>query len=288
MSRIRTIKPDFWASEQVMSCSLLARILFIGMFNFCDDNGIHPASFMRLKAQVLPGDNIDIAHIRSAIEELIKNNLLQEYIVDDKSYWIVPTWKMHQRIDRPTYKYPLPISYLKNCKDTSTSTQRVIDEQSTSSNKAITDDYTNNLRDVSDYSTTDRNGMDSNGKEVNISHLDSSSSPNNHFFTDVQDIFEYWQRVMNHPKAKLDKKRKRIIKAALDLKYSTVDLKLAIDGCFNSPYHMGKNDNKQIYDDINLIFRDAEHIERFINYSKNEQLTNGNMISTRSFMSGAI
>lgn len=41
MARIRTIKPEFWTAEQVMELSRDARLLFIGMWNFCDDAGVH-------------------------------------------------------------------------------------------------------------------------------------------------------------------------------------------------------------------------------------------------------
>ena len=54
MSRIRTVKPEFWTSEQIIACSPIARLLFIGLWNFCDDNGVHPASYIRLKAEVFP------------------------------------------------------------------------------------------------------------------------------------------------------------------------------------------------------------------------------------------
>ena len=56
MSRIRTVKPEFWTSEQIIACSPIARLLFIGLWNFCDDNGVHPASYIRLKAEVFPPD----------------------------------------------------------------------------------------------------------------------------------------------------------------------------------------------------------------------------------------
>ena len=48
MARIRTVKPEFWTSEQVAECTPIARLAFIGIWNFCDDNGIHPASIKRL------------------------------------------------------------------------------------------------------------------------------------------------------------------------------------------------------------------------------------------------
>ncbi len=44
MARIRTTKPEFFTSEQVMNLSIFARFAFLGMWNFCDDGGNHPAS----------------------------------------------------------------------------------------------------------------------------------------------------------------------------------------------------------------------------------------------------
>ena len=52
MARIRTVKPEFWASEQVMECSPIARLLFIGLWNFCDDAGNHPLSEKTLRDYV--------------------------------------------------------------------------------------------------------------------------------------------------------------------------------------------------------------------------------------------
>ncbi len=81
-------------------------------------------------------------------------------------------------------------------------------------------------------------------------------------------IFKYWQQVMNHPRAILDKPRESKIKQALK-DYSLDQLKQAIDGCGKTPHNMGQNEHKQLYNDISLILRDAEHIERFIGNSHN-------------------
>ncbi|WP_186209072.1 conserved phage C-terminal domain-containing protein [Burkholderia gladioli] len=107
MARIRTIKPEFWTSEQVMSLSMPARLLFLGLWNFCDDAGIHPASVIRLKAEVFPGDAIGAEDVRRMFDELLANGLVREYEVDGDRYWIVTGWH-HQKIDQPTYKYPRP------------------------------------------------------------------------------------------------------------------------------------------------------------------------------------
>lgn len=106
MARIRSVKPEFWSSEQVMECSPMARLLFIGVWNFCDDAGNHVNSERTIKAQVFPGDDITSADVRRLLDELSTNDLIAFYVHDGKEYLHVTGWKKHQRIDRPTYKHP--------------------------------------------------------------------------------------------------------------------------------------------------------------------------------------
>lgn len=81
----------------------------------------------------------------------------------------------------------------------------------------------------------------------------------------VVTIFEHWSIRMNHCKAKLDPKRHKLINNALNLGYSLSDLIGAIDGCAKSPYHMGTDGrNTTVYDGLDLILRDASHIDKFI------------------------
>lgn len=107
MARIRTIKPEFFTSEQVVECSVTARLLFIGMWNFCDDSGIHPAALKTLKMEVFPGDDITVQQVESCIKELISVGLIMEYEIENKRYWLVTGWH-HQRIEKPNYRHPLP------------------------------------------------------------------------------------------------------------------------------------------------------------------------------------
>lgn len=108
MARIRTIKPEFWTSEQVMELSRDARLLFIGLWNFCDDAGVHPASFKTLKAEVFPGDDIAGEEVRRMVEEIIQQGLIGEFEHDGRRWWYVTGWK-HQLINRPSQsRYPRP------------------------------------------------------------------------------------------------------------------------------------------------------------------------------------
>lgn len=79
----------------------------------------------------------------------------------------------------------------------------------------------------------------------------------------VERVFAHWQSVMKKPLAKLDAKRKSRIEWALKTYGLTSSLE-AIDGCQRSEWHMGGNDRHREFNDISLIFRDAEHTERFL------------------------
>ena len=111
MARIRTIKPEFWSNEKVMNCSRDARLLFIGLWNFADDQGRLPNSAKTIRAQVFPGDDdVDSTIIRRMLDELSSNDLLFEYECDGRTYFQITGWN-HQKIDRPQpAKYPNPDS----------------------------------------------------------------------------------------------------------------------------------------------------------------------------------
>jgi len=113
MARIRTIKPEFWTNERVMECSMLARLLFIGMWNFADDLGRLPLSAKSIKAQIFPSDDVDASSIRRLIDELSSNGLLLLYEVDGREFIQITGWQ-HQKIDRPQPgKCPAPINGFK-------------------------------------------------------------------------------------------------------------------------------------------------------------------------------
>lgn len=99
MARIRTVKPEFWTDEKVVECSIEARLLFIGMFNFSDDNGNLVNSPKRIKMQVFPADMIECD---SLLKELITHGLLTEYSVNGVSYLNIKGFNKHQKINRPS------------------------------------------------------------------------------------------------------------------------------------------------------------------------------------------
>lgn len=79
----------------------------------------------------------------------------------------------------------------------------------------------------------------------------------------TDEIFAYWQKAMNKPRARLDAKRRRRIDWALK-HYSAEECRQAINGCTASRFHMGENKDGRVYNDLILIFRDAAHVEDFM------------------------
>lgn len=80
-------------------------------------------------------------------------------------------------------------------------------------------------------------------------------------------IFEHWKTDYGHPKATLDAKRRRLIQEALK-GYDEDTLRQAISGFRNSSHHMGQNDKRVVYDDIELFLRDAKHIDMGLKFAR--------------------
>jgi hypothetical protein len=109
MARIRSIKPEFWVSEQIAECSTNARLTFIGLWNFSDDRGVHPAKPRTLKAEVFPMDDFSADQVAGWMQELVDAGLVAVFTADDgQDYWSVTGWAQHQKIDRPSFKHPEP------------------------------------------------------------------------------------------------------------------------------------------------------------------------------------
>lgn len=108
MARIRSIKPEFWSSAQVVECSVNARLLFIGLWNFCDDAGRTDDLPRQIKMKVFPGDDFTADDIHGFLSELAVNGLIIRYEADGKRFLQVTGWH-HQKINRPNpSKIPEP------------------------------------------------------------------------------------------------------------------------------------------------------------------------------------
>lgn len=77
-------------------------------------------------------------------------------------------------------------------------------------------------------------------------------------------LFSHWQDRMVSPRSKLTPNRRDKIRARLREGYTPKQLRQAIDACAASDFHLGQNDRGQKYNDLTLIFRNGENVERFL------------------------
>jgi len=102
LARIRTIKPEFWSDERLSECSLSARLLFIGLISFADDDGRLDYSPARLRMQIFPCGSATATQLSEWFRELREHSLIRVYLVDSRDYLDIPGFTKHQRINRPT------------------------------------------------------------------------------------------------------------------------------------------------------------------------------------------
>ena len=97
----------------------------------------------------------------------------------------------------------------------------------------------------------------------------------------VDRVFEHWRTVHGHPQAKLDAKRRKLIRDALK-GYSEADLCQSISGYKNSPHHQGQNDKATVYDAIELLLRDAKHIDAGLRFYRDPPRTDLSTLTRRN------
>jgi len=109
MARIRSIKPDFFRSEDVSALPLRARLTWIGLWTHCDDHGRAKDLARLIKADVWPLDEVTLRDIEEDLALLADHGRILRYTVDGKNYLAVVNWHAHQSINRPSKaKCPAP------------------------------------------------------------------------------------------------------------------------------------------------------------------------------------
>jgi hypothetical protein len=115
MARIRSIKPEFWDSPSTAKASAVARLAFIGMWNWADDFGRGTANLKELEGFIFPNDDIwtlsggTSENFRQVMSEVAECFDVTFYTVRGRPYYAIPSWSKHQRNERSAKaKYPGP------------------------------------------------------------------------------------------------------------------------------------------------------------------------------------
>lgn len=110
--RIRSIKPEFWRSDDIVELDIADRLLFIGIWSYVDDNGVgrdQPALIVAdLFAHDMERDPSDtFARVSRGLQALENQGLINRYAAGKHKLLEVVSWSDHQRIDRPgKARYP--------------------------------------------------------------------------------------------------------------------------------------------------------------------------------------
>jgi hypothetical protein len=234
MARIRSIKPEFWEDEKVGALSCQARLLFLALISHADDAGRLRAAPAHLRALAFRYDDLDIVAVEHLLAEVVAMESVEVYEGGGERYACVVNFREHQRIDRPTEsRLPPP--------------PRRLGEGSAS-----------NRGTLAEGSPADMDMDMDQGKDQTALPPEPG---------DIDLVFTAWleakRQLTGKPStAKLDAKRRRLITLALAA-YPLIDVLDAVRGWLASPHHRGENDRRTVYNDLGLLLRDADHIERF-------------------------
>jgi len=108
MPRKRMIDPAFWRDEKVGLLTFAERLLFIGLWNYADDEGYGRANPALLKADIFPYDEgLTTEDLAAFIQKLEELGFITLYSVNQQSYYHVKNFLKYQTISKPT-KSTLP------------------------------------------------------------------------------------------------------------------------------------------------------------------------------------
>lgn len=259
MAKIRTLKGEFFRNVEVSSCGLIAKTLAAGLvLAVADDEGRFKSAPNYLLGEIFTHDAVTPAEVQASLERLQAVGFVSLYSVHGVQLGAIVTWGDHQRV---------PPSHFKKSKfNPPPNTKRVRHLPSL-------------LKQMSSPVTQERNGEEGKGEErknppkgppvVDGEVLLELEVPV--VKTPIEQVFEAWVTSTGKPRSVLDPKRRRVIVKALE-SYPLEDLLDAVDGWRFSPHHRGENDSRMVYNRLELILRDAEHIEDFRGYRRNGQL----------------
>ena len=127
--RNRILKKEFWCDEKIIELTPVERLLFLGMTNFADDEGIQVYSAKGLKAKVFPADNISVSIIDNGLIKMEELGLIE--FGNDRTLIRIRNWKLHQKINRP---YPSKFNFIEQGDDDSLNVHGMMCERSSPNN----------------------------------------------------------------------------------------------------------------------------------------------------------
>ena len=257
MGRIRTVKPDLFTHSDLFDAEketgLPLRLAFIGLFTCCDREGRFKWKPRELKIAVLPYDDVDFSRVLHALHT---RGFLVRYACQGREFGAIPTFSDHQVINNRESASKLPDPMVSEVLEPAATPENTGDAPRVDDacpTRAPRDEHA---------ASGEGKGREGKGKEGKARESRVSTSPKS---TEVREVFDFWISTLGKRKTTvLSPKRKGAVEKRLRDGYTVDDLKQAILGCSRTPHNMGDNDRGERYDDLELICRDPEHVDRFM------------------------
>lgn len=103
--KVRPIDPSIWTNEAFISCSPLARLVWLSLHNFSDNCGVFEWRLTWIRIHCLPGDNCNIDNLMA---ELVASDIVIKFEHDGAAYGIIRGFGEWQRFRNPDGRFPLP------------------------------------------------------------------------------------------------------------------------------------------------------------------------------------
>lgn len=301
--RIRTIKPELLEDAVTAGVSHAAFRLYVGAIVLSDDYGNFRAEPRKLLGEVFwARTEVTAGVVTSLLVELAEagrtatqTGLFGLYRVRGQLYGHIRNWEKHQKVDKVgNPRVPSPNDKeAESCSPTSLFSRDPreslgpdLDHDPDQRPRSTTVGF-GNPTDAPDVSVRTNQG-DALPDASNPNPPTEPSSPEAPKPTAgqlpltpsepepalatgnaVQRVHEHyvaaWKRHIGGVRPpKLDEKRRTRIRDRLRERFTVEDLCRACDGIFLSRFHMGDNDRNKRFIDLELVCRDAKHVEEFM------------------------
>ncbi|PWE52770.1 hypothetical protein DEM27_28610 [Metarhizobium album] len=109
MSRIRTIKPEFFKHEGLFDAEqetgLPIRLAFAGLWTQCDREGRFAWRPRQLKVDIFPYDEVDFSRV---LDALATRGFIVKYACQGREFGYIPSWHRHQVVNNREKASELP------------------------------------------------------------------------------------------------------------------------------------------------------------------------------------
>lgn len=114
MAKIRTVKPELWEDEKLGRLKRDCRLTFLGLFNFADDQGVIKSNPVYIKSRIYPYDeDLRVNELKTWLDALVKARMLIPFEFKKEGYYVIRTFRDHQKIDQRYARYSISTEFVK-------------------------------------------------------------------------------------------------------------------------------------------------------------------------------